>query len=266
MAEGICQNRGGKVMIKSVKHMENNKRAGYVSLLLIYGVLTFFSPYTVEAGNYPSDNSPNKIKVLRYSPTRLRISSKGINRISFAGERLDKIIGNQSSYSAVIADQGDHLFLTSKKGPGSKIALSLLFTSGKVVDLVMQVDKGAQSYSMLIFPVADESAQEISAAEEMQRAMQGKKIGKYYVQYLNRELLVSPAFNSRIIQTKSYRYGSLYGAVLLLENSSNETSYVDESVIRRQFNDVISVALDKTIIPAKQSIKAYVVFRGGKDE
>ena len=266
MAEGICQNRGGKVMIKSVKHMENNKRVGYVSLLLIYGVLTFFSPYTVEAANYPSDNSPNKIKVLRYSPTRLRISSKGINRISFAGERLDKIIGNQSSYSAVIADQGDHLFLTSKKGPGGKINLSLLFTSGKVVDLVMQVDQGAQSYSMLIFPLADELAQEISAAEEMQRAMQGKKIGKYYVQYLNRELLYTPAFNSRIIQTKSYRYGSLYGAVLLLENSSNETSYVDESVIRRQFNDVISVALDKTIIPAKQSIKAYVVFRGGKDE
>lgn len=266
MAEGICQNRGGKVMIKSVKHMENNKRVGYVSLLLIYGVLTFFSPYTVEAGNYPSDNSPNKIKVLRYSPTRLRISSKGINRISFAGERLDKIIGNQSSYSAVIADQGDHLFLTSKKGPGSKIALSLLFTSGKVVDLVMQVDQGAQSYSMLIFPVADELAQEISAAEEMQRAMRGEKIGKYYVQFLSRELLVSPSFNSRIIQTKSYRYGSLYGAVLLLENNSNETSYVDESVIRRQFDDVLSVVLDKTIIPAKQSIKAYVVFRGGKDE
>ena len=81
----------------------------------------------------------------------------------------------------------------------------------------------------------------------------------------SRELLVSPAFKSRIIQTKSYRYGSLYGAVLLLENNSNETRYADVSVIRRQFDDVISVALDKTIIPAKQKIKAYVVFRGGKD-
>ena len=253
-------------MRKSVKHMKNTNRAGSVSLLLIYGVLTFFCPHIVEAANYPSDIHTQKIKVLRYSPTRLRISSKGINRISFAGERLDKIIGNQDSYSAVIADQGDHLFLTSKKGPGGKINLSLLFTSGKVVDLVMQVDKGVQSYSMLIFPVADELAQEMSAAEEMQRAMQGGRIGKYYVQPLSRELLVSPAFNSRIIQTKSYRYGSLYGAVLLLENNSNETSYADVSVIRRQFDDVISVALDKTIIPAKQKIKAYVVFSGGKDE
>lgn len=160
------------------KYRANSRRAGYVSLLLIYGVLTFFCPHIVEAANSisfaskssssedsTSDIHTQKIKVLRYSPTRLRISSKGINRISFAGERLDKIIGNQNSYSAVIADQGDHLFLTSKKGRGSKIALSLLFTSGKVVDLVMQVDKGEQSYSMLVFPVVDELAQKISAAE-----------------------------------------------------------------------------------------------------
>ena len=127
-------------MIKSVKHMKNNKRVEYLSLLLIYGVLTgvlsIFSPDTVEAANSlsfasesstlensassASDSNLQKIKVLNHSPTRLRISSKGINRISFAGQRLDKIIGNQESYSAVIADQGDHLFLTSKQGPGSR--------------------------------------------------------------------------------------------------------------------------------------------------
>lgn len=256
-------------MKKYSKYITNSIRAEYVSLLLIYGVLSLFSPHTVEAANSLSSASEQKleqIKALNHSPTRLRISSTGINRISFQGERLDKIIGNENSYSAVIADQGNHLFLTSKKGPYATINLSLLFTSGKVVDLVMQVDGGAQSYSMLIFPVVDDMEQETRVAEEMQRAMQEGRIGKYYVQYLNRDLLFAPAFKSKIIQTKSYRYGSLYGAVLLLENNSNESQYIDVSVIRRHFDDVISVVLNKTIIPAKQRIKAYVVFRGGKDE
>lgn len=213
----------------------------------------------------------------------LAISSKGINRINFGNRRIDKIIGNNSEFTAVVSEGGENLFLTSKVVVGSNINMSVQFLDGKGVDISFKVlDKKLPSLIDVSFnePLALDSLRQES--EEMIIAMMAGKRGKYYVQAANNRFKLPDNADIEFRQINSYRYGKLKGAKYIVTNKGrfsktrvniesnigsnieSNAAVINSGEISRLFANVISSVVTNEYIGSLQQATIYIVFDDDK--
>ena len=239
-----------------------------ITIYLLPAIISVVVPLLIysSSAHAAEESAIEKIKVKYNQPVHLKIAGSGINRINLGVERLEKIIGDGSTYSVVISDNADNVFLTSKLSAGKSTNLSLLLSSGRVVDIVLDIINAKQPKSIeLVFSKDSCQLDERREVANMISAMRRGVVKKYYVQELDRELLNQ--LPNKIIQRKSYRYGNLYGAELELQNNSDNQQIITTEILHQLFANIISISPDnKQILPPKTSGKAYVVFRGGIDD
>ena len=217
--------------------------------------------------NHFEENSHIKIKYQKSLP--LAISSSGINHISFWPFRLEKIIGDTSTFTANTGENstGSELFITSKAPSGSKINMSIVLTNGRIVDLALNVVESVDPKIVdLDFGGSADSIYEIKLqASNMINAMKEGKTGKYYVMHLKNPITLAAGKDYKIKQISNYRYGKLLGAVLVIQNISKRSITIKPSDLVAYFNDVDAYAIESEKILSRNSAKAYIVFRRGDE-
>lgn len=237
----------------------------YLSMLLI---LFYQALFTYEVNAFE-----NKDISVNYSDfMNLDISSKGINRINFGDERIDKIVGDNSEFTAVVSDNGDNLFLTSKLGSENTIEISVQFINGKTIDIVLHViDSNLPSIIEMGFKRESRSDELHKEAESMLVAMIAGKTGKYYVQDVSNKFKLGNNPHIHFKQLSSYRYGNLRGAAYLVTNKSRPsrnksgTVTIDNKVLSNLFSKSIVTAVENELLTPAQQTMSYVVIETDKE-
>ena len=216
-----------------------------------------------------SFETKNHIKIKYQKSLPLEISSYGINHISFWPFRVEKIIGDTSTFTANTGENstGSELFITSKVPSDSKINLSVMLTSGMIVDLALNVAPSVDPKIIeLDFGIGADSIYEMKLqASDMVDAMKSGRAGKYYVRHLKKPITLVATKDYKINQISNYRYGTLEGAALVIQNTSKRSISIKPSDIASYFNDVDTYAIEREMILSRGSTKAYIVFRRGEE-
>jgi len=248
---------------------------------VVYILVLFFSQNTsFNASAYAGQRYDNMlglshfeekkhIKIKYQKSLPLVISSSGINHISFWPFRVEKIIGDTSTFTANTGENstGSELFITSKAPSGSKINMSIVLTNGRIVDLALNVVESADPKIVeLDFGGSAGTMHEIKLqALNMIDAMKSGKTGKYYVRHLKDPIKLAATKDYKIKQISNYRYGKLLGAVLVIQNTSKRSISIKPSDFLANFSDVDAYAIENELILSKSNARAYVVFRGGDE-
>ena len=222
---------------------------------LIFCLLLLMSSY-VFAGELSGS-----IRVKYGKPIKLSITDKAMNRIGFGGHVISKIIGDNNSINSIVSDNGSELFLTSKVVAGKMINISVLLTTGDIVDLTLEVIKRKEpTFATLVFNKTKDLLKK-SEAVKMIETMSSRSIGKYYVQQI-REIKNLPNHKDiKLIQKSSYRYKKIQGLSLLIENRGNKSVTLTEEDIYAGFDNILAVYIDQKELAPRKSTDAYVVFK-----
>lgn len=199
------------------------------------------------------------------------ISSKGINRINFKA-RIDKIVGDNSEFTAAVSDNGENLFLTSKVADGSSINMAIQFADGRTLDVRMRViEKKLPSLIELRF-MEDLSSDELrSELDAMIVAMRAGKTGKYYVQDARGKFTLPDNPKIEFRGENTYRYGNLIGAsyVVVNKETSKERGakniVIDHKQIMNLFPNALASGIDNEILAPREHTRIYVILKGGED-
>ena len=245
------------------------QRVVYIGVMIFSQSTLFNVPVYADQQYLSHFETKNHIKVQYQTPLYLEISSSGINHISFWPFRVEKIIGDTSSFTANTGENGSgsELFITSKVPSGSKINLSVMLTSGMIVDLALNVVESVDPKIVdLDFGMSTDTMHEIKLqALDMVDAMKRGVTGKYYVRHLKKPITLATAKDYKIKQISNYRYGALEGAVLVIQNTSKRSITIKPSDIASYFNDIDTYAIEREMILGRSSTKAYIVFRRGEE-
>ena len=243
---------------------------------VVYILVLFFSQNTLFNASACADQqhlshfeTKNHIKVQYQTPLYLEISSSGINHISFWPFRVEKIIGDTSTFTANTGENstGSELFITSKSATGSKINMSIVLTNGRIVDLALNVALSVDPKIVeLDFGGSADTMHEIKLqALNMIDAMKSGKTGKYYVMHLKKPMTLTETKDYKIKQISNYKFGALEGAVLVIQNISKSEITIKPSDLVTYFNDLDAYAIESEKISSKSRTKAYIVFRRGDE-
>jgi len=243
---------------------------------VVYILVLFFSQNTLFNASAYADQqylshfeTKNHIKVQYQTPLYLEISSSGINHISFWPFRVEKIIGDTSTFTANTGENstGSELFITSKSATGSKINMSIVLTNGRIVDLALKVVESVEPKIVeLDFGVSADTMYEIKRqALNMIDAMKRGVNGKYYVMHIKKPITLTETKDYKIKQISNYKYGKLIGAVLVIQNISKSAITISPSDLVGYFKDIDMYAIESEKILSRSSAKAYIVFRRGDE-
>jgi hypothetical protein len=108
--------------------MSKMLRSKYAFLLLL-----LFQQPTIFA------DQSKKFSILQEGKINVQIGSKSHNRISFKGERIREIIGDERLYQIIYPTFKNHIFLIPKSDDIKLINLSIITESNLVLDLVLEV-------------------------------------------------------------------------------------------------------------------------------
>jgi len=214
----------------------------------------------------------HKIEVEYGTQLILQISSVGINRISFAPERITKIIGDTLNYSSLLTDKGSELFLTSKLPAGNKFNISVILASGEVIDITAQIVESLQPkiVKLLFSKSFNALTQQQEEARLMIKAMEQNNKGKYYVESVkNTKFIVADKHKSlkgvTLEHYCSYKFADLQGVCLELTNQNKNVINLDAKIIAQEFENVESLAIRHSTLKPKSKTQLFIVFRGGQD-
>lgn len=215
-----------------------------------------------------SDKLPIKIEYL--NPISIVISHTGINRLHFENTRITKIIGDTSSYTSLLSDNGSDLFLVSKVPAGEVMNLSLLTAKQHAIDLKINISDAPSPVFINLGPlssmqiVASKERQEIS--DMMTAMMRGTK-DKYYVEASERAVNVNTKPELMLKQYTTYRYLNLMGAGFECSNINaklNQTITSDS--LARLFDNVLAVSIDNPYLKPGRNTKVFVVCKVEQDD
>ena len=152
---------------------------------LLASVFAIALPHLSLASKLPEAKS---IEIIYQQQVHLNIASDAINRINFANFRVVKLIGNVSSITCILSDNGSDLFITPKLPQGKKIDFSALLSSGDIIDFSLKVVKSEIPYLVKLKFGSDIAPQNKNEAAKMIEAMSKGILGKYYVQKSNKKI------------------------------------------------------------------------------
>jgi hypothetical protein len=232
--------------------------------ILTLGLLTFGLPCLAFA-EILKETKP--IEVIYQQQLRLDVASDGVNRINFDNFRVVKLIGNISSFTSVLLDQGSDLFIAPKLPPGKKIDFSALLATGDIIDFSLNIVKSEVPYLVkLKFPSnvtgADTAGAAKSEAAKMIEAMHSGKTGKYYIQKSTKKINMPLTFQTKAVAQNSYRFGNLHGTSLILENTSRSRSLkITANELVRSFEGIVAIYIEQGLLSPRGKTKAYIVFK-----
>ncbi len=224
------------------------------------------------SSNSIAGNRYHKIEVEYGKQLLLQISSVGINRISFAPERITRIIGDISNYSSLLTDKGSELFLTSKLAAGKNFNISVILASGGVIDITAQVIESSQPkvIKLLFSKSFNAFSQEQAEARLMIKAMEQNNKGKYYVESVNNTKFILADKHKSLKGVTlehycSYKFGDLRGVCLELTNQNKGVINLDAKTIAQEFENVESLAIRHSTLQSRKKTQLFIVFRRGQD-
>ena len=245
------------------------QRVVYILILCFWQNALFNVSAYADQINLGRFDTKNHIRIKYQKSLPLEISSQGINHISFWPFRVEKIIGDTSTFTANTGENstGSELFITSKSETGSKIKMSIVLTNGRIVDLALNVVESVDPKIVeLDFGGSASTNQETKLqALNMIDAMKRGVTGKYYVRHLKDPINLATAKDYIIKQISNYRYGALEGAALVIQNTSKRSISIKPSDLVAYFNDINAYAIESEAILSKSRTKAYIVFRRGDE-
>lgn len=207
-----------------------------------------------------------KLAIYYGSQTNLDISHQGINRISVQPKRVSKIVGDSSDFTAIVVDDGSDIFITSKKPVGTKINCSIILVDNSVLDINLNVI--ALEYPAIIKLDLDhyKDGHVSENVDSMLLHMQRAECGKYYVQHTNKLIKATNNHFIKIVQTRSYRFGNLYGGIFEIKNlSSKRQNFSTEDFYNSFDGSIASLVSKEELLPGEVTL-GYLVFRGGNDD
>ena len=245
------------------------QRVVYILILCFWQNALFNVSAYADQINLGRFDTKKHIRIKYQKSLPLEISSQGINHISFWPFRVEKIIGDTSTFTANTGENstGSELFITSKSETGSKINMSIVLTNGRIVDLALNVVESVDPKIVeLDFGGSASTNQETKLqALNMIDAMKKGVTGKYYFRHLKKPINLSTTKGYKIKQISNYGYGKLQGAILVIQNTSKRAISINPSDMRAYFNDVSAYAIESPVILSRSSSKAYIVFRRGDE-
>jgi hypothetical protein len=210
---------------------------------------------------------------------KVKISSLSPTRIGFGGYSISEVIGDENKYKIIADSSGQNVFITPKAEAGTIIPLTIITSNNMVQDLLLEVmgDEPMPQSILITVPkkIEGEKEGEIvrdtrSKVDKAQSALMLKAMindenrgGKYYVTATPRRLANTPLPSLKILQYKTYRFGDLTGASLLVTNSAKEMVYLTEEMISSLFKNVELVALNDGLLAKGADTKAFVVTKKG---
>ena len=232
-------------------------------LLVVIVAIVFIFAHLVPCLAFASqsfDLKPIEIKYLQQ--VHLDVAGDAVNRINFDNFRVVKLIGNISSGTYVLSDQGSDLFIAPKLPAGKKIDFSALLSSGDIIDFSLNIVKSSTPYLVkLSFPkgLLENNKSEAAAMIE---AMHSGRIGKYYVEKSLKKVNIQESPDIKAFAQDSYRFGNLRGIILVLENLSRSRSVaVTASDFTKSFDRVTAIYIQQPLLPVKGKTKAYIIFK-----
>ena len=215
------------------------------ALIFIYGNL-LSSP--VFADQTQGHLRPIEISYMRQ--VQIDVASNKVNRINFDNFRVIKLIGNISSFTGILSDQGSDLFIAPKIPPGNRVEFSAMLSSGETPSLVKLKFSG------------NKNVKGKSEALQMIEAMCIGKTGKYYVQNSVYKIEIPPLPEVKATAVSSYRFGNLRGIVLILENTDRRKALeVTADKLAASFAKVVAIHVRESLLPAKGKMRVYMVFK-----
>lgn len=205
------------------------------------------------------------IEIIYQQQLRLDVASDTINRINFDNFRVVKLIGNVSSFTSVLSDQGSDLFIATKLPAGKKIDFSALLATGDIIDFSLNIVKSQVPYLVkLKFPndTAGTSAAPKSEAAKMIEAMHSGKTGKYYIQKSTKKINIPSTLQIKAVAQNSYRFGNLHGMSLIVENTNRSSSLeITANAFVKNFEGIVAIYIEQGLLLPKGKTKAYIVFK-----
>lgn len=191
-------------------------------------------------------NSSGKLNIHYLKRHHLSISANGINRLHFAKARITKLVGNSNQYEALVSDNGEDLFLTSKVPPKEMIDLTVMLADGRAIDLALKVTD-QQSPSIIELDVNQKSENEAknkadSEIKKMIDHMLAKNRGKYFVQLLDHRLESGKSW-LKLRQRAFFRYEKIAGADIKYTHCHNDPESKGESLSTEEFKGIFKNVL-----------------------
>ncbi|MES2214833.1 MAG: type-F conjugative transfer system secretin TraK [Pseudomonadota bacterium] len=220
----------------------------------------------IELTNNPKESL--KVKISQLSPTR----------IGFGGYPIAEVIGDENKYKIISDSSGQNVFITPKAEVGTIIPVTIITSNNMAQDLLLEVmgDELMPQSILITIPKKKQndspygrnsSVYKASKAESalMLKAMinDENRGEKYYVTASARKLFSPSLPHLKILQYKTYRFGDLTGANLVITNNSKEVVYLTEEIISTLFRGVELVTLNDGLLSKGTSTKAFVITRRG---
>lgn len=228
-------------------------------------VMLFFIPANILAQEL-SDNNLLKYKTqnieLNYgNQTIIELSANNINRINVSPNRVKSIIGDSSEFSTILSDNHENIFFTSKLPVSESMDLSIIYTSGDVIDLRINiVDKKKPVIVNLTMPRFDsDDGSLLRKVNSMLDNMRMGMNGEHYVQHVDQELKLKGIGDAKCIHKKLYRYGKLHGSILEIKNKTKSKIKLNEKEFRSNFTNLLRFTAIKNI-PSRSSITFCVIY------
>lgn len=227
---------------------------------LLVAILAFGLPCLAFAKT--SSPETKLIEIIYQQQLHLDVASDAVNRINFDNFRVVKLIGNISSFTSVLSDQGSDLFIAPKLPSGKKIDFSALLATGDIIDFSLNVVKSQTPCLVKLKFPSDIVGTNKSEAVKMIEAMHNGKADKYYVQKSTKKINIPTNHEIKAIVQNSYRFGNLHGTSLILENTNRSRSLeITASELARSFEGIAAIYIEQGLLSPRGKTKAYIVFK-----
>lgn len=215
----------------------------------------------IELENNPKESL--KVKISSLSPTR----------IGFGGYSVSEVIGDENKYKIIADSSGQNVFITPKAEVGAIIPITIITSNNFVQDLLLEVMNGESMPKSILITVpkrklyhAEKYSNRVidkAVAALMLRAMidDSNRDGKYYVTTSTRKLQNPSLPSVKILQDKTYHFGDLTGASLVITNNGKKLISITEEMISQMFKNVSLATISDSFLSKGESAKAFVVTR-----
>ena len=202
------------------------------------------------------------IEIIYQQQLHLNVASDAVNRINFDNFRVVKLIGNISSFTSVLSDQGSDLFIAPKLQAGKKIDFSALLASGDIIDFSLNIVKNSVPCLVKLKFPNNMAGMNKSEAAKMIEAMHNGKADKYYVQKSTKKINIPTNHEIKAVAQNSYRFGNWRGTSLILENTNRSRSLeITVSELARSFDGIAAIYIEQGLVLPRGKTKAYIVFK-----
>jgi hypothetical protein len=201
------------------------------------------------------------VEIIYQKQVSIDIASDAINHINFDNFRITKLIGNISSFTSILSDQGSDLFISPKLQAGKKIEFSVMLATGDIIDFLLNIVRSSDARLVKLKFSNDIIGTNKSEALKMIEAMHSGRTGKYYVQTSNQKINISSMPKIKGIIQNNYRFGNLHGMPLILENIDHHPLKINADELAKSVDKPAAIYIEQELLAPKGKTKIHMVFK-----